>query len=68
MSALDPNWISVAIAGAGVVGSFLSAYWGVKVALVRMEERQAQLKEKVIDHEDRIRDLERDVRPMDYAR
>jgi hypothetical protein len=63
---MDPIAVSVVISLAGIVGSFFSAYLGVRLAVTRLEERQASMKEDVSDHELRIRELERG--PMDYAR
>lgn len=57
---MDPNWISI---GVTVFGAGLAAFVGTKVAIARIEERQKALKERVDDHEVRIRDLEHDVRP-----
>jgi hypothetical protein len=66
MSAVDPAVISAVIAVAGMIGSFFSAYLGVRLAVVRLEERQAAMKDDLTDHEERLRELERG--PMDYAR
>jgi prefoldin subunit 5 len=60
---MDPNWLALVCT---IVGSGVSAFVGTKVALARIEERQKVLKEDVDDHEYRIRDLERDARPLDY--
>lgn len=69
---MDPNWATVWIA---VASSLVTAilmgvanYVALRVWMTRREEREATTKEKLTDHEDRIRDLERDVRPLDFAR
>ena len=69
---MDAGWTSVAIGvGSAVVGSAITGavwYGALKSWMAVREEREREAKEKLTDHEDRIRDLERDVRPLDFAR
>lgn len=76
---MNPIWISVAIAGVSALGCAFAAYFGTKIALARVEERQNSLDDGhrrlerlqeeqgliVSDHAVRIRVLENeiDIRP-----
>lgn len=69
---MDPAWVQIGIAlGSTIVGSAVTGavWYGVlRGWMARREEWEAVTKDKLTDHEDRIRELERDVRPLDYAR
>jgi hypothetical protein len=76
---MDPAWAAITISAVGTIGSVVGAFFGTKIALARVEERQnslgdghrrlERLQEEqgllVSDHSIRIRVLENemDIRP-----
>lgn len=40
---MDPNWVQIVIGLVIAAASAVSAYWGTRVAVARMEERQNSL-------------------------
>jgi hypothetical protein len=69
---MDPGAVQVGLSLLGtVVGSAVTGaiwYGTLRGWMARREVTEAQLVKDVEDHETRIRELERDSRPVDYAR
>lgn len=67
---MDTTWVAIIV---GIVSSLITAavtgaiwFAALKAWMARREERESATKEKIIDHETRLRVLERG--PVEYVR